>query len=124
MGGLNRYPASRDPSRQHSFRVVSKNSSTAFSSNEGELARSITTCAPATASLTPFAGDDVDAAIGRGGEDLMAALAQNLDGLRADQPGAADNDDPSWFASLSMTQLPFAGSGLAGIGAFQPGKGA
>src|ERR1700720_1131985 len=32
---------------------VSKNSSTAFSSNEGELARSITTCAPATASLTP-----------------------------------------------------------------------
>src|SRR3954452_25025596 len=32
---------------------VSKNSSTALSSNEGELARSITTCAPATASLTP-----------------------------------------------------------------------
>src|SRR5215469_6888464 len=33
--------------------AVSKNSSTAFSSNEGELPRSITTCAPATASLTP-----------------------------------------------------------------------
>src|SRR5262245_24814100 len=32
---------------------VSKNSSTALSSNEGELARSITTCAPATASLSP-----------------------------------------------------------------------
>src|SRR5437016_1808151 len=32
---------------------VSKNSSTALSSNDGELARSITTCAPATASLTP-----------------------------------------------------------------------
>src|SRR3954466_1482771 len=32
---------------------VSKNSSTALSSNEGELARSTTTCAPATASLTP-----------------------------------------------------------------------
>src|SRR3954449_1004104 len=32
---------------------VSKNSSTALSSNEGELARSITTCAPATASLRP-----------------------------------------------------------------------
>src|SRR5215471_12473373 len=32
---------------------VWKNSSTALSSNEGELARSITTCAPATASLTP-----------------------------------------------------------------------
>src|ERR1700756_3313569 len=32
---------------------VSKNSSTALSSNEGELMRSITTCAPATASLSP-----------------------------------------------------------------------
>src|SRR5213595_3381970 len=32
---------------------VWKNSSTPLSSNEGELARSITTCAPATASLTP-----------------------------------------------------------------------
>src|SRR3954452_18805463 len=32
---------------------VSKNCSTALSSNEGELARSITTCAPATASLRP-----------------------------------------------------------------------
>src|SRR5207344_407946 len=31
----------------------SKNSSTALSSNEGELARSITTCAPAMASLSP-----------------------------------------------------------------------
>src|SRR5262245_12796464 len=32
---------------------VSKNSSTALSSNEGELARSITTCAPARASFSP-----------------------------------------------------------------------
>jgi hypothetical protein len=32
---------------------VWKNSSTALSSKEGELARSITTCAPATACLTP-----------------------------------------------------------------------
>src|SRR5262249_13149209 len=32
---------------------VSKNSSTALSSNEGELARSIATCAPAMASLSP-----------------------------------------------------------------------
>ena len=32
---------------------VWKNSSTALSSNEGELARSITTCAPATASFSP-----------------------------------------------------------------------
>src|SRR5258705_9506219 len=33
---------------------VSKNSSTALSSNEGELARSITTCVPAMASLRPW----------------------------------------------------------------------
>src|ERR1700730_11475693 len=33
---------------------ASKNSSTALSSNEGELARSITTCAPAMASLSPW----------------------------------------------------------------------
>src|SRR3954464_2997672 len=32
---------------------VSKNSSTALFSNEGEFARSTTTCAPATASLSP-----------------------------------------------------------------------
>src|SRR5437879_6003732 len=32
---------------------VSKNSSTALSSNEGELARSITTCAPTMASFSP-----------------------------------------------------------------------
>src|SRR3954447_13650099 len=32
---------------------VSKNASTALSSNEGELARSIATCAPAMASLSP-----------------------------------------------------------------------
>src|SRR6516225_2332230 len=33
--------------------AVSKNSSTALSSNEGEFSRSITTCAPARASLSP-----------------------------------------------------------------------
>src|SRR5690242_17001228 len=33
---------------------VSKNSSTALSSNEGELARSITTCVPLIASLRPW----------------------------------------------------------------------
>src|SRR5213593_1831278 len=73
---------------------VSKNSSTALSSNEGELARSITTCVPA------IAGDGVDAGIGRGGDDLVAALAQNGDGLRADQAGAADDDDLHGLPSL------------------------
>src|SRR5215813_7769337 len=32
----------------------------------------------------PLAGNGVDAGIGRSGDDLMAALAQNGDGLRAD----------------------------------------
>src|SRR5215472_8317991 len=40
-----------------------------------------------------LAGDAVDAGIGRGGDDLVAVLAQNGDGLRTDQAGAADNDD-------------------------------
>jgi hypothetical protein len=39
----------------------------------------------------PLAGDAVDAAFGRAGDDLVAALAQNGDGLRADQAGAADD---------------------------------
>src|SRR5215831_8598863 len=43
--------------------------------------------------LEPLAGDAVDTAFGRGGDDFVAALAQNGDGLRADQAGAADDDD-------------------------------
>jgi hypothetical protein len=45
----------------------------------------------------PLAGDGVDAALGRGGDDLVAALAQNGDGLRANQSGAADDDDLHGF---------------------------
>src|SRR5260370_10734681 len=94
-----RMPAA-DSAARRLWPEVSKNSSTALSSNEGELARSITTCAPATASLTPLAGDGVDAAIGRGGDDLVAALAQNGDGLRADQASATDDDDFHGVPSL------------------------
>src|SRR5205814_5562244 len=48
-----------------------------------------------------LAGDGVDAGIGRGGDDLVTALTQNGDGLRADQAGAADDNDlhgypPKW----------------------------
>ena len=43
--------------------------------------------------LDPLAGDAVDAASGRCGDDLVAALAQDGDSLRADQAGAADHDD-------------------------------
>src|SRR5262245_57504535 len=47
-----RTPAADSASRRL-WPEVSKNSSTALSSNEGELARSITTCVPAMASLRP-----------------------------------------------------------------------
>jgi hypothetical protein len=81
---------------------VSKNSRTALSSNDGELARSMTTCAPARAPLSPSPGHSVDAACGRGGNDLVAAVAQNGDGLRADQAGAADDDDLHDVLSFQM----------------------
>ena len=43
--------------------------------------------------LDALAGNGVDAAVGRGGDDLVAALAQNGDGLRTDQAGSADDDN-------------------------------
>src|SRR5262245_21616121 len=48
----------------------------------------------------PFTGDGVDAAVGRGGDSLVAVLAQNGNGLRADQAGAADDDDLHGLPSL------------------------
>src|SRR5438309_2561906 len=50
-----------------------------------------------------LAGDGVDAALGRGGDDLVAALAQSGDRLRADQAGAADDDDLHGLLSSSTT---------------------
>ena len=41
----------------------------------------------------PLAGNGVDAALGRGSSDVVAALAQNSDALRADQAGATDDND-------------------------------
>src|SRR5882672_3980800 len=87
---------------------VSKNSSTALSSNEGELARSITRAGQGL--FEPLAGDGVDAAVGRGGEDFVATLAQNGDGLRADQAGAADHNDLhdlTSHQSVSITTTPW-----------------
>src|ERR1700747_3389904 len=72
---------------------VWKNSSTALSSNEGELARSITTCAPATASLPPRAVTVLTPPFGRGGRSPVAPWAQNAASLRPDQAGAADDDN-------------------------------
>src|SRR5262245_34934880 len=81
---------------------VSKNSSTALSSNEGELARSIATCVPAIASLSP----SPVMVLTPSGDDVVAALAQNGNGLRADQAGAADDDDLHGFPPLSTTGDP------------------
>ena len=41
-----------------------------------------------------------------GGDDDVATLAQNGDGLRADQAGAADDDDLNGFPPLSTTGDP------------------
>src|SRR5215211_5790631 len=79
---------------------VSKNSSTALSSNEGELAKSITTCAPAMASLSPSPVMVLMPLLGEAATTSWAALAQNGDGLRADQAGAADDDDLHGLPSL------------------------
>src|SRR5215472_12594171 len=54
-----------------------------------------------------FAGDNVDAAFARGRDNLMTTLAQNEGGLRADPPGAADNDDLHWVPSLLMIGEPY-----------------
>jgi hypothetical protein len=40
----------------------------------------------------PFSGDGDDATFGRRRDDLVAALAQNGNGLRANQSSAADHD--------------------------------
>ena len=40
-----------------------------------------------------LAGEGVDAGVWRGRDDFVAALSQDGDGLRADQAGAADDDD-------------------------------
>src|SRR6185369_13699266 len=74
---------------------VSKNSSTALSSNDGELEVDHHLRA-GHGIFDALAGNGVDAGIGRGGDDLVAALAQNGDGLRADQAGAADDHDLHW----------------------------
>src|SRR6266403_1856004 len=77
--------------------AVWKNSSTALSSNEGEFDHHLRA---GHGLFEALAGDGVDAGIGRGGDDLVAALAQNGDGLRADQAGAADDDDLHGLPSL------------------------
>src|SRR5229473_3241934 len=64
---------------------VSKNSSTALSSNEAELARSITTCAPAMASLRPspvMSPDDLSRALVQPGR----ASIPYLDRYSPDRP--------------------------------------
>src|SRR5260221_10548948 len=65
--------------------------------------------------LEALAGDGVDAGIGRGGDDLVAAPAQNGDGLRADQAGAADDDDLHGLPSL-VDDWKCSGSQVSALG--------
>src|SRR6516225_11295326 len=71
---------------------VSKNSSTALSKRRrvGEVDHHLRA---GHGLFEALAGDGVDAGIGRGSDDLVAALTQNGDGLRADQASTADNYD-------------------------------
>src|SRR5262249_29255688 len=57
-----------------------------------------------------LAGDCVDAGIGRSGDNLVAALAQDGDGLRANAAGAADDDDFHGLPSLSTIGDPPTGT--------------
>src|ERR1700682_4157067 len=87
-----RTPAAASAARR--FRPeVSKNSSTALSSNEGELARSMTTWVPAMASLRPSPVMVLTPVLGEGATHPVPSLRQNGGGLGADQSGAADDDD-------------------------------
>ena len=46
----------------------------------------------------PFTGDRVDAEARRGRNSLVALLSELGDDLRADEPGATDDDDLHWLA--------------------------
>src|SRR5438477_7471339 len=72
---------------------VWKNSSTALSSNDGEIGEVDHHLCAGHGLLDPRAGDGVDAAVGRGCDHFVAALAKNGDGLRPDQAGSADDYD-------------------------------
>ena len=70
----------------------------------------------------PFAGDRVDAEPGRGRDGLVAVLGEPGDDLRADQPGAADDDDlhdsscpPCSHVALAGSQVPVTRCGHRGV---------
>ena len=90
---------------------VVKKSNTAASSNEGELTTSTRTSAPSRASATTFAGEDVDAGVAGGGDDLVAVSGQRFDELRSDQAAGPDDCDlhayhyPLWTRWKSMPAL-------------------
>ena len=69
----------------------------------GEVDHHLRTCHGLFEAL---ARDAVDPRLGRGSDDLVAALAQNGNGLRADQAGAADYDDLRGLPSLVDDWLP------------------
>src|SRR5213082_550231 len=90
---------------------VSKNSSTALSSNEGELARSITTCAPAMASLSP---SPVMVLMPPLGEAAMTSWPRWRRMATVFEPiSAADDDDLHGLPSLVDDWKPLNGFGAS-----------
>src|SRR5918992_6143954 len=72
---------------------VSKNSSTALSSNEDELARSITTCVPATASLRPSPVIVLTPVLGEAAATSWPPWRRMATVFEPIRPVPADNDD-------------------------------
>ena len=72
---------------------VSKNSSAVAYSKLGELETSTTTDAPSSAAASPSPVIVLTPEPGRGRDGLVAVLGELRDELRADEPGAADDDD-------------------------------
>jgi hypothetical protein len=72
---------------------VSKNSSTAASSNDGEFDTSTTTAAPKKASARPSPVSVFHARVRGGRRRFVAAVAELGDDLRADEPAATYHDE-------------------------------
>src|SRR6516165_5474781 len=81
---------------------VWKNSSTALSSKEGELARSITTCAPARASLSPSPVMVLTPVLG---DAATTSWPPPRRMATADQASAANDDDLHGLPSLVDKKL-------------------
>ena len=85
-------PAAASASRR--LRVeVSKNSSTAASSNDGRVRHVDDHRGAGEGVGQAFAGEGVDTGVGRRGDRLVAVVAEDGDERRSDEPGTSDDDE-------------------------------